>query len=106
VKTLTFNAVTSGGRAFDIDFPLHRETRSEDGVSAMVTALLDAISRTLESGKGMSDGDLLQSLALTLAIRARMLDVAPESARILALGLVDSALQAARSARTYAVGRA
>ena len=106
MKTVTFTAVTSGGRAFDIDFPLHRETRSEDGVSAVVTALLDAISRTLESSKGMSDGDLLQSLAMTLAIRARMLDVAPESARTLVLELVDSALQAAWSARTYAVGRA
>jgi len=43
---------------------------------------------------------------MTLAIRARMLDVAPESARTLVLELVDSALQAAWSARTYAVGRA
>ncbi len=106
MKTVTFTAVTSGGRALDIDFPLHRETRSSDGVSAMATALLDAITRTLESSKGMSDGDLLQSLAMTLAIRARMLDVPPESARTLVFELVESALQAARSARTYAVGRA
>ena len=38
---LQFVAVTSGGRAFDIEFPLHPETRSATSVSDLVTRLLE-----------------------------------------------------------------
>jgi len=106
MKTMTFTAVTSGGRAFEIDFPLHAQTRSEQGVSQMATALLAAISRTLESSRGMSDGDVIQSLAMTLATRVRMLETPPETSRRLVLELFESAFQAAQSARAYAAGRA
>jgi hypothetical protein len=106
MKTVTISAVTSGGRAFDVDFPLHEQTRSEQGVADLVTGLLEAISRTIESSRGMSDGDVIQSLAMTLAIRLRMLDTPPEVSRRLVHELLDSALNAARSARAYAAGRA
>ena len=36
-KILEFTAVTSSGRAFDINFPLHEHTRSARGVSDLVT---------------------------------------------------------------------
>lgn len=43
-QILQFVAVTSSGRAFDIDFPLHPQTQSAPAVSDLVTRLLDTIS--------------------------------------------------------------
>ncbi len=42
---LSFTAVTSGGVAYDVEFPLHPLTRSTQGVSDLLTALLETISR-------------------------------------------------------------
>jgi hypothetical protein len=44
MNTLTITALTSSGHAYDIDFPLHPQTRSSDAVADLVTAQLAAIS--------------------------------------------------------------
>lgn len=104
--TLSFTAVTSGGVAYDVDFPLHPQTRSAQGVSDLLTALLDTISRVVDERRDLSDGDILQALCLALAVRARMVGAAPESAHELVTELFDGAHRAACAATPYGAGRA
>ena len=106
MNTLLFTALTSGGRAFDIEFPLHPQTRSADAVSDMITSLLETLSRHVETRQDVSDGDVLQALAMTLAVRARMLNAEPESMLALVNELVEDAYRAAREAPAYKAARA
>ncbi len=106
MKHLKYSALTSGGRAFDIAFPLHPQTRSPEAVSEMITGLLEALTAHVELRKDISDGDVLQALAMALAVRARMVDAAPESTLILVRGLVEKAHQAAQQASSYEAARA
>jgi hypothetical protein len=103
---LQFIAVTSGGRAFDIDFPLHPETRSAQSVSDLVTQLLEAISIHAGKRDDVSDGDILQALAMTSAIRGRMLDADPDQIETLTQQLSASAWEAVKSAESFAAARA
>lgn len=105
MSTLTYSAVTASGRAFDIEFPLHPETRSHEAVSDMMTGLLETLSKNVESRKDISDGDVLQALAMTLAIRGRMIEAAPETVRALVAQLFDAAFDAAQAAHPYSAGR-
>jgi hypothetical protein len=105
-SVLGFTAVTSGGDAYDIAFPLHPETRSGQAVSDVVSAALEAISGTLEQHGDLSDGDILQGLAMTMAIRARLVDASPDTSRRLMHELVERAFDAARDAESYPAARA
>ena len=106
MQNLFFTAVTSGGRAFDIEFPLHPQTRSAQAVSEMITSLLETLSQHVEAHQDVSDGDVLQALAMTLAVRARMVDAEPKSTLALVNQLVDEAHHAAQDAPDYEAARA
>ncbi len=106
MKTLLFTALTSGGQAFEVNFPLHPQTRSAEGVSEMITGLLETLSHHVETAGSVSDGDVLQALAMTLAVRARMVNATPESTLALIHDLIDEAYQAVQDARTYEAARA
>ena len=105
MRTLLFTALTAKGRAFDVAFPLHPQTRSPDAVSGLITALLEAVSRNVEGRNDVSDGDVLQALAMTLAVRARMVDADPMSTKSLIDDLIDDAHVAAQAADTYKAAR-
>ena len=105
-QQLTITALTSSGHAYDIDFPLHPQTRSSDAVADLVTAQLAAISEIVARHPGLGDGDILQSLAMTLAVRARMVDSSPESMTKLVHDLFDTAYEAARTAAPVIAGGA
>lgn len=105
-QTLAITAVTASGSAYDIDFPLHPETRSAEGVGALVTDLPGCLSMTLAGRRDVSDGDVLQALAMTLAVRARMLGASPQSTSELVRELFETAYAGARAAAPYASGRA
>jgi hypothetical protein len=105
-QILQFIAVTSGGRAFEIDFPLHPETRSAASVSDLVTRLLEVISEHAAERGDVSDGDILQALAMTSAIRGRMLDGRPEQIEALTRLLSETAWGAVREANAYQAARA
>jgi len=105
-KVLEFTAVTSSGQAFDINFPLHEHTRSDKEVSDLLTSLLDSISAFTTSSHAISDGDILQALAMSLAIRARLVDETGDTSRPLLHELIDTAVDAARDARAYRAARA
>jgi hypothetical protein len=105
-QVLQFVAVTSGGRAFDIDFPLHPQTQSALGVSDLVTRLLAAISEHAKGRADVSDGDILQALAMTSAIRGRMLDGDQNQIADLNRQLYDRAWEAVSAAQSYPAARA
>ena len=106
MKTLLFTALTSGGRAFDVNFPLHPQTRSAEAVSEMITALLETLSHQVEGRQDVSDGDVLQALAITLAVRARTVNADAHSTLALVKELVETAHQAAQEATAYEAARA
>lgn len=103
---LDYTAVTSGGRALDIRFPLHPETQAHSHVSDMLSNTLDAINAEVQGGQEISDGDVLQALAMALAVRARMIDAPPATCLRLMHELVDGAYAAALQAKVYSAARA
>ena len=105
-QNLQFVAVTSSGRAYDIDFPLHPETRSGSSVSELVTRLLAGISEHAQQRDDVSDGDILQALAMTLAIRGRMIAADPDEIERLIHQLLVTAQSAVASAPSYHAARA
>lgn len=110
MQHLDYTAVTSGGRAFDMHFPLHPETTSHSQVAGMLTQTLAAINGSVEADRppdteAVSDGDILQALAMAMAVRARMIDAPPATALRLMYELVDTAYAAALKAEDYPTGR-
>lgn len=103
---LLFTAVTSGGRAYDIEFSLHPQTRSPEAVSELLADLLAELSRKLERHGNVSDGDVLQAVSMMLAIRARMVDAEPETVANLIRDLLDHSFQAVKEAYGYQAARA
>jgi len=53
----------------------------------------------------VSDGDVLQALAMAMAVRARMVAVPPKTSLNLMHGLVDASFAATLSANRYQGGR-
>ena len=106
MNRLLYTALTSKGRAFDIEFPLHPQTRSPEAVSEMITGLLEALTSQVQARRDISDGDVLQALAMTLAVRARLVEAAPQSTLVLVQDLVETAHRAAHQADDHASARA
>jgi hypothetical protein len=105
-KVMPFTAVAQTGQAFDIAFPLHPETGNSEAVSTLVTRLLDTISEQARSETGISDGDVLQALAITSAIRGRLVDSGDGEIGQLTSELYGTAWQAILAANSYTAGRA
>jgi len=105
MSSLEYTTVTTSGDAFDIRFPLHDETRSGDAVARMLSGVLTALSREVESDGDISDGDVLQALAMALAVRARLVNVAPSVSLRLMHELVDNAFAATLKADRYRAAR-
>ena len=103
---LQFVAITAGGRAYDIDFPLHPETRSAASVADLVTRLLEVVSEHAGTRDDVSEGDILQGLAMTLAIRGRMLEGDLHQVEALSRALYASAWGATSAARAFLAARA
>ena len=98
-KTLPYTVETATGDSFRIDFPLHAETGSGVRVNQMLTAILAALDRDIRlGGEETSNGDVLQALAMALAVRARMIHAPSEVTDELALDLLRRALHAAKAA--------
>ena len=105
-EVLQFVALTSGGRAFDIEFPLHPQTQSASAVSDLVTQLLAVISEHAQGRTDVSDGDILQALAMTSAIRGRMLDGDHSQIADLNRFLHEQAWEAVSRSSSYSAARA
>lgn len=105
MQELDYTTITGSGEALDIRFPLHQETRSAGAVADMLSAVLAALSKQIEDGGETSDGDVLQALAMAMAVRARMVDVPPAVSLRLMNELVDDAFAATLKAERYQAAR-
>lgn len=106
MTVLPYTAVTSDGQALSIEFPLHPQTASPDHVGELVTALLNALSAYIETQPEVGNGDVLQALALIVAIRARIIEAPAAVLEDLINELTESALIAAQRAQPVPSGRA
>lgn len=93
-KILPFRATTASGNAFDFEFPLHAETVHPAQVSNLISALLHTLDREIQIQGDVGNGDLLQALAMTLAVRVRMLGSRSESVDAMVQQLLQTALEA------------
>ncbi|MCB1671377.1 MAG: hypothetical protein R3F41_12260 [Gammaproteobacteria bacterium] len=107
-KTLPYHVRTGTGDRFELEFPLHPDTREVVRISQLLSAILAAIDHDIATMGETSNGDVLQAVSMALAIRARMIHAPFETAAGLSQQLVDQALEAvARSERlTPRIGHA
>ena len=90
MKHLPYTVNTATGDRFDVEFPLHPDTGSAVRVSQLVSVLLETVERDLAVAGETSNGDVLQAMAMALAVRARIIHAPPAASGALARELVDS----------------
>lgn len=98
-KHLPYRATTATGDVFDIDFPLHDQTGSPVRVSQMLNAVLAALDKEVSLDPSTSNGDVLQAMAMALAVRAAMIEAPKPTTDRLSADLVAAALKALDGAR-------
>jgi hypothetical protein len=93
---LPYRATTATGDRLDFEFTLHEETGDPVRVSQMLSALLATLDRDLQLQPDTSNGDLLQALAMALAVRTRLLFGDGVTAEALSRQLLEEALASSR----------
>ena len=108
MKKLPYRARTATGDSFDIEFPLHAETRDAVRVGQLLSTVLDAIDKDISLAGDTSNGDVLQAVAMAVAIRARMIHAPQAAVETLSMQLLQTALAAVEDAvhHTPQVGHA
>ena len=91
---MPFRATTATGNQFDFDFPLHPDTVDPVQVSNLLSAVLDGVDREIRLLGKVGNGDVLQAMAMALAVRTRMLGSSSEQLDGLVKGLLETALAA------------
>ena len=94
MKKLPYRAETATGAIFEIEFPLHGETGDAVRVEQLVSLLLGALDKDIALAGETSNGDVLQALAMTMAIRAGIIHAPHETTARLAKSLLSEALDA------------
>lgn len=108
MSTLPYRAVTSSGSVIDVAFELHRETVSSGRVGELLSTVLNALDTQVEGGRTAANGDVLQAVAMALALRAEMLPAPRELKEELVRDVVARALKSVAGAEhgRTSVGRA
>lgn len=94
MKKLPYTVTTATGDVLRIEFPLHPETTDAVRVSQLVTSFLQTIEDDVGLAGEVNNGDLLQALAMTLAIRTGMIHTAPAQSALITEDLLRVALAA------------
>lgn len=94
-QTLPYGVTTATGEKIAFEFPLHPETQSAMRVSQMLGAVLGTVDRELRILGHTANGDVMQALAMALAVRTAMLHAPFAVSQDLAATLVAHALAAA-----------
>lgn len=93
-RQLPYEVTTGSGEKFSFEFPLHEETKSPVRVSQILTSVLGVLDRELRVLGDTANGDVMQALAMALAVRTAMLHAPYAVGRDLASGLSTAALAA------------
>lgn len=102
MKRLPYRATTGTEDIFDIDFPLDPHTSDAVHLHQLLSDLLLATDRAVSRANPMSNGDVLQAMAMALAVRTRMIHAPAETRGNLAVRLVCRAIDAAEGASRQA----
>ncbi len=105
MKILPFSVLSASGKPFRVMLPLHPQTVSPELVGDLATRLLNTISDAVAERPGVSAGDVLQAVALTLAVRSQVIQAPPQAAARVAEQLVATALNAVEESQTVDSGR-
>lgn len=98
-RTLPYDVKTATGEHIAFEFPLHDETQSAMRVSQLLDAVLAALDREIRVLGTTANGDVMQALAMALAVRTAMLHAPYTVGQRLAADLAAAALDAAGSGR-------
>ena len=98
MKQLPFKVKTATGDLFEIVFPLHRDTGDPIKVEQLVSVILRAVDAEMSVTGPTSNGDVLQAVAMTLAIRTAMIHAPLGTSILLTNELIRDALKAIGSA--------
>lgn len=104
MPTLPYRAVTSSGSVIDVAFELHPETVSSGRVGEVLSAILNALDAQVEGGRTAANGDVLQAVAMALALRAEMLPAPWAMKEQLTLDVVARALKSVAGAERGRTG--
>ncbi|NNG03975.1 MAG: hypothetical protein HKM95_07720 [Inquilinus sp.] len=102
MQRLPYRATTASGDVFDIGFPLHEQTGSAVRVAQLLTAVLGTLDRDIGVVGETSNGDVLQALAMAMAVRSGMIHAPREVTGALASRLLGDALAAMDEAERIA----
>ncbi len=97
--TLPYDVITGTGEKIAFEFPLHSETQSAMRVSQLLDAILGTLDRELRVLGNTANGDVMQALAMALAVRTAMLHAPYDIGQQLAADLALTALAAAEDGR-------
>jgi hypothetical protein len=99
--TLPYRAVTTSGAVIECDFALHPETTSVTDIADMIGKVLGALDQRIEGrpGRPVANGDVLQALAIALALRAEMLPATHALKTDLVTDVVLRAMGSSKAAR-------
>jgi hypothetical protein len=93
-KQLPYRVTTASGEVIDVAFPLHDATQSPMRVTQLLSALLERIDREIAVLGETANGDVLQAVAMAIAVRAAMIHAPRPVTDRLALDLVRASLEA------------
>lgn len=103
MKLMPYRLTTEFGEEVQVDFPLHEQTESAVRVAQLLTAVLGTVDRELKLYGDVGNGDLLQALAMALALRARVVPVPFDVSREVCAELTQSALAAVAQSAFYPI---
>jgi hypothetical protein len=94
MKYLPYRATTVTGTVIEVAFPLHPDTASAVVVGQLLDSLLHTLSRDIALLPNVANGDVLQALAMALAVRAGIIHTPFGPTAAETQKLLDSALAA------------
>lgn len=98
MRPLPYRVETATGDVLDITFPLHNDTGSPMRVDQLLSAILNAVDQDIKLCGETGNGDVLQALAMALAVRARMIHAPEDVTAKLAQQLLATATTAVTKA--------
>ncbi len=96
---LPYEFTTPAGDAISFEFRLHPETGSTTHVQQILDRVLETVNHEIAQLGDTLNGDVLQALAMAMAVRTEMIPADPEMSRHLAREVLEEALRSLHTAR-------
>ena len=93
ITRLPVDVTTAMGDKFSFNFKLHEHTADPIKVSNLVSSVLATLDNEIKLLGETSNGDILQGLAMALAIRSKIIHGADDTTPRLVKSLVNDALE-------------